>query len=220
MTSEFSWLNDDRSDQPDQKRRRLVLGGCAAAAGALFSGVAASEALAEVAPDVVDYVAPPGWDFFKSVTLNVKAPASVVWEVLMDLPNYHLWNVSCRRAESTLKIGDPIRLWWAPGGLGEPHVALQYIAVAQPPTETRWGRKALISKPSQDAPWSAKTARGDRYIEPLGPDRCRYSESDSWIHRTGPEGEEMMAVTKIAFDLRVLGVKWRSEQVYASRKKG
>ena len=28
-----------------------------------------------------------------------------------------------------------------------------------------------------------------------------------------------MAVTKIAFDMRVLGVKWRAEQVYASRKK-
>jgi len=43
-------------------------------------------------------------------SLEIAAPASVVWEVITDLPSYPAWNpfvVACR---STLAVGDPISM--------------------------------------------------------------------------------------------------------------
>ena len=42
--------------------------------------------------------------------LMAEAPASVVWDVLTDLPNYNEWNPHCVRIESTLRLGDPVRM--------------------------------------------------------------------------------------------------------------
>lgn len=41
-------------------------------------------------------------------TLEIDAPADVVWEVISDLPRYGEWNPFCIAVKSTLKPGDPI----------------------------------------------------------------------------------------------------------------
>ncbi len=41
-------------------------------------------------------------------TVDINAPASVVWEVISDLKRYPEWNPFCVKCESTLKPGDPI----------------------------------------------------------------------------------------------------------------
>lgn len=41
-------------------------------------------------------------------TVEIAAPASVVWEVITDLKRYPDWNPFCLSCESTLKPGDPI----------------------------------------------------------------------------------------------------------------
>ena len=38
-------------------------------------------------------------------TVEIDAPASVVWAVLTDLPRYGEWNPFCVSADSTLEIG-------------------------------------------------------------------------------------------------------------------
>ncbi|MBK8993678.1 MAG: SRPBCC family protein, partial [Gammaproteobacteria bacterium] len=46
----------------------------------------------------------------RSITIEIDAPAAIVWEVLTDLPDYNHWNPMCVRAESTLQLGAPIRM--------------------------------------------------------------------------------------------------------------
>jgi hypothetical protein len=41
-------------------------------------------------------------------TLDINAPAAVVWEVISDLPRYPQWNPFCVECRSTLVPGDPI----------------------------------------------------------------------------------------------------------------
>jgi len=46
--------------------------------------------------------------FVVDQTLEIKAPAAVVWEVISDLPRYGEWNPFCIECVSTLRPGDPI----------------------------------------------------------------------------------------------------------------
>jgi len=41
-------------------------------------------------------------------TLEINAPAAIVWEVISDLPRYAEWNPFCVECSSTLRPGDPI----------------------------------------------------------------------------------------------------------------
>ena len=40
-----------------------------------------------------------------SETVEIAAPARVVWQVLTDMPRYNEWNPFCVRAESALEMG-------------------------------------------------------------------------------------------------------------------
>jgi len=44
----------------------------------------------------------------RSITVEIDAPASVVWEILADLPRCGEECPGCIKAESTLEIGAPI----------------------------------------------------------------------------------------------------------------
>ena len=46
-----------------------------------------------------------------SIRTEIAAPAALVWDVLVDLDKYNLWNPLNRRVESTLKIGDDVKLY-------------------------------------------------------------------------------------------------------------
>ena len=45
-----------------------------------------------------------------SITVEIEAPASVVWKVLTDLDRYSEWNTFCPGIKSTLKLGDPVTM--------------------------------------------------------------------------------------------------------------
>ena len=46
----------------------------------------------------------------RSNTVEIAAPASVVWAILTDLARYNEWNPFCIRAVSTLEMGAPVEL--------------------------------------------------------------------------------------------------------------
>ena len=48
MTDHVESLNDDHSGMPNRQRRRLLLRGCAAAAGAFFSGLTVADAFTQI----------------------------------------------------------------------------------------------------------------------------------------------------------------------------
>ena len=49
--------------------------------------------------------------FVIDLTREIAAPPEIVWRVITDLGAYGEWNTFVVRCESTLRPGDPIRMW-------------------------------------------------------------------------------------------------------------
>lgn len=145
--------------------------------------------------------------------VEIDAPASVVWEVLTDLPNYSLWNPFCIRAESTLEMGAPVYMtlvsYTMPGELA-PNV--EHICAFEP--------ERLLSWELKDNPVWPYPARRDQIIEPLGENRCRYRSTDAFL---GDNGIHVMRFcgpwVKRAFDDSGRGLKARAELLWNERQK-
>ena len=45
-----------------------------------------------------------------SEKVGINAPASVVWDILTDMPKYGEWNPFCVECESTLEMGAPVKM--------------------------------------------------------------------------------------------------------------
>jgi len=144
--------------------------------------------------------------------IEIDAPASIVWEILIDMPRYGEWNPFCVAARSTLEMGAPVFMslvdYTSPGRL-IPNV--EYICALEPERLLSW------ELPDSDA-WPYP-ARRDQVIEPLGPNRCRYLSTDAF---TGPNGIHVMRfcgawVTR-AFNDTARALKVRAEAMHAERQ--
>lgn len=143
---------------------------------------------------------------------EIEAPASIVWEILMDLPRYPEWNPFCVRAESTMEMGAAfnmcLRDYASGGGRIVQHV--EYICALEPERRVAWGMGWADEWPYP--------ARRDQIIEPLGPDRCRYHSTDAFL---GPNGIHVYRFAgpwvKHAFDDSALALKARAERFYKER---
>ena len=144
-----------------------------------------------------------------SETVEIDAPARVVWGVLVDLPSYSLWNPFCVRAESTLEMGAPITMtlmnYAVPGSL-VPNV--EYICAFEP--------ERLLSWEMKHTPEWPYPARRDQIIEALGPARCRYHSTDAFYGANGIHVFRFAGPwVKRAFDDSARALKARAEALYA-----
>ena len=148
----------------------------------------------------------------RSEVVTIDAPASVVWEVLTDMPNYGAWNPFCIAAESTLEMGAPVHMTLANYTMpGETAQNLEYVCAKIP--------ERLISWELKDNPAWPYPARRDQIIEALGPDKCRYWSTDAFF---GPNGIHVMRfcgpwVTR-AFNDTARALKARAEAIHAGRQ--
>lgn len=113
-----------------------------------------------------------------SEIVQIEAPASVVWRILIDLEKYGEWNPFCVRCTSTLQMGAPVEMslvdYANPGRL-MPNV--EYICAFEPERRLSW-----------QMPWTEQwpyPARRDQILEPLGPQRCRYHSTDAFLGENG-----------------------------------
>ncbi|WP_156839599.1 SRPBCC domain-containing protein [Novosphingobium aquimarinum] len=143
--------------------------------------------------------------------IEIDAPASIVWEVLTDMPRYGEWNPFCVHAESTLEMGAPVKMslvnYANPGQLAP---NLEYVCAFEP--------ERLLSWELRDNPVWPYPARRDQVIEALGPNRCRYLSTDAFL---GPNGIHVMRfcgpwVTR-AFNDTAQALKARAQAIYAER---
>ena len=147
----------------------------------------------------------------RSITIEIDAPASIVWEVLADLPNYNDWNPMCVRAESTLEPGAPIRMklvnYTDPGTLVP---VVEYICAVEPERLLSW-----------EAPWLEEwpyPARRDQVVEALGPGRCRYYSTDAFLGETGIHVMRFAGSwVKRGFDDTARALKLRAEALHQHR---
>ena len=144
----------------------------------------------------------------RSETYEIAAPASMVWQILIDLPRYNEWNPSCIRADSTLEMGAPVNMtlqsYAQPGVLFN---VVEYICGWEPERLLSW------SSP-YDESWPYP-ARRDQIIEPTGAESCRYHSTDAFY---GEHGIHVFRFAgpwvKRSFDDAALQLKLRAEAMY------
>lgn len=144
-----------------------------------------------------------------SETVEIDAPASVVWEILVDLPRYGEWNPFCIAAESTLEMDAPVHMTLR--SYVEPDQTfpnVEYVCAKEPERLLSW------ALPHTDA-WPYP-ARRDQFIEATGPGSCRYHSTDAFL---GPYGIHVMRFcggwVKRAFDDTAVALKARAEALVA-----
>ncbi|MBS0474275.1 MAG: SRPBCC domain-containing protein [Proteobacteria bacterium] len=148
-----------------------------------------------------------------SETVEIAAPARVVWQVITDMPRYNEWNPFCVRAESTLEMGAPVDMTLAnyavPGSL-VPNC--EFICAFEPERVISW---EMIHSEAWPYP-----ARRDQVIEPIGPDSCRYFSTDAFLGANGIHVFRFAGPwVKRAFDDTARALKARAEAIYANEMK-
>jgi hypothetical protein len=145
-----------------------------------------------------------------SETVDIAAPARVVWQVLCDMPRYNEWNPFCIRAVSTLEMGAAVDMtlvnYAAPGTL-VPNC--EYICALEPERLISWEMKYSDAWPYP--------ARRDQVIEPTGANSCRYFSTDAFL---GANGIHVFRFAgpwiKCAFDDSANALKARAETLLAA----
>jgi hypothetical protein len=143
----------------------------------------------------------------RSERVEIDAPASVVWGILIDMPKYKEWNPFCVDASSTLEMGAPVNMKLK--SYIEPDVYFdncEFICAFEPEKMISW------ALPHYDE-WPYP-ARRDQVIEALGPSRCAYYSTDAFL---GDNGIHVMRFAgpwiKRAFDDTAYALKARAEKM-------
>lgn len=145
----------------------------------------------------------------RSVTVDIDASSAVVWNVLVDLENYHRWNPFCIAAKSTLELGAPVEMTLANYADGHgTFVNTEYVCAVVPERLLSWELLATAATPN--------AARRDQVIEHVAHDRCRYYSTDAFLGEIANDiMKENGEWVKRAFDDTAVALKRRSENIYA-----
>ncbi len=145
-----------------------------------------------------------------SETVEIAAPASFVWDVLVDYASYPEWNPYTIAVETTLAVGDRIDLTLPnPDGSDGTIVNREFIRIVDPPHHLRY---------DTGEEYPGLLGMRDQYIAELGPDRCRYHTTDTL---SGELADLVMETNgewiKVGFDSVAHALKARAEQLLAGR---
>ncbi|NLR39924.1 SRPBCC domain-containing protein [Novosphingobium sp. ERW19] len=148
-----------------------------------------------------------------SETVEIAAPARLVWAVLTDMPRYAEWNPFCVRAVSTLEMGaavDMTLINYAVPGTLVPNC--EYICAFEP--------ERMISWEMVHSDFWPYPARRDQVIEPTGDASCRYFSTDAFLGNNGIHVFRFAGPwVKRAFDDSARALKARAELLYAQEQK-
>ena len=148
-----------------------------------------------------------------SITVDIDAPASVVWEVLTDFPRYGEWNTFCVGLETTGRIGDFVYMQVRIPGTDTVIPVNEILVACESGRLLSWEQR-----PTDD---NKDAARRDQYVEADGAERCRYFTTDQFL---GINAETIMREhggwVKQGFDQCARDVKQRAEALHAARRYG
>jgi len=140
-----------------------------------------------------------------SHTVTIEAPASVVWQVLIDLPSYSEWNPFTVKVESDLRLGEKVDLYLPkPKQADELMMQREYLKLIEPEQQLSWGM-------AMGHRWLLE-ARRDQYIEVIDSRSCRYHTTDSFTGLlTGLVMKSQGQWIKDGFDAIATALKKRAE---------
>lgn len=146
----------------------------------------------------------------RSLTVDIAAPAELVWSVLVDLPRYPQWNPYTVKVESSLRLGEPVNLFLPdPSRPGELLHVVEQLASFEPPYLLAWEMHASAGNPD--------AARREQLIEKTGPQSCRYHTTDQFL---GATADAVMvnhgAWVKQGFDAVALALKAHVEALHGA----
>lgn len=145
-----------------------------------------------------------------SDVVEIDAPASVVWQILIDLDSYASWNPFTVKIESTLEMGEPVHLHVPLPGSDEIMVYVEHLCAFEPEKLLSWEKRAT--------PDNKQAARRDQYIEAIDDNRCRYYHTDILL---GIYEDQIMAQSgawiKSSFDAVAHALKKHAEAVYQAQ---
>lgn len=145
-----------------------------------------------------------------SDVVEIEVPAWFVWDVLVDYPRYPEWNPYTVAVETTLEIGEPIDLTLPnPDGSPGTFVNREFIRIVDAPSHLRYDTGDLVP---------GLMGSRDQYVEPLGPDRCRYHTTDTFTgERAGLAVHHHGRWVKAGFDAVAHALKERAEALWTFR---
>lgn len=146
----------------------------------------------------------------ESVTVDIDAPARIVWDILCDMPRYNEWNPFCVKAVSELKMGAAVDMrlmnYAAPGSI-VPNC--EYICALDKERMISW---EMVHTDAWPYP-----ARRDQVITPTGPNSCRYYSTDAFLGNNGIHVYRFAGPwVKRAFDDSAYALKARAEDFFAA----
>ncbi|WP_223465038.1 SRPBCC domain-containing protein [Pseudomonas sp. GL-RE-26] len=146
----------------------------------------------------------------RSLTVDIAAPAELVWGILIDLSAYPQWNPYTVKVESSLVLGEPVNLFLPnPGRPGELLHVIEYLADFLPHRLLAWEMYANAGNPD--------AARREQHIEHTSAGRCRYHTTDQFLGATADQVMSDHGVwVKQGFDAVAQALKIRAETLYAS----
>ena len=144
-----------------------------------------------------------------SVTVEIAAPASFVWDVLVDYASYPEWNPYTIAVDTTLEIGERIDLTLPnPDGSDGTMLNREFIRVVDPPHHLRY---------DTGSEYPGLLGMRDQYVTELAPDRCTYHTTDTL---SGELADLVMesngAWIKAGFDSVAEALKVRAEQLIST----
>jgi uncharacterized protein YndB with AHSA1/START domain len=144
-----------------------------------------------------------------SIEVEIDAPATFVWSVLTDFPNYPQWNPYTVAVSASLEIGTPIDLTLPnPDGSAGTFVNREWVRVVDPPRHLRYDTAEEMA---------GIFAVRDQWITELSSDRCAYHTTDAISGKYADKVMEMTgAWVKAGFDSVANALKVRVEQLAAS----
>ena len=146
----------------------------------------------------------------ESVTVDIDAPARIVWDILCDMPRYNEWNPFCVKAVSELKMGAAVDMrlmnYAAPGSI-VPNC--EYICALDKERMISW---EMVHTDAWPYP-----ARRDQVITPSGPNSCRYYSTDAFLGNNGIHVYRFAGPwVKRGFDDSAYALKARAEAFFAA----
>lgn len=105
--------------------------------------------------------------------IQIGAPATAVWDILVDFARYREWNPFTVRVETSGVIGEPVIAYIARGRSTK--LMRQEFVLEQfdPPVQIAWRLPKMFHR-------SLFTAYRIQRVDPLGPGECTYTTSDEF----------------------------------------